>query len=148
MTVQARLNTDTTKLLKSGFALVKENETLKQDAGRSGNLAPYTLLSYDATNAKWVPFTDETATDGTEFPTGVYVGTDALTEAAIKAGDIVGIPVLVGAACTIDSAKLVIENSKTLATKIATLNISVEQCIRWAGIFVESTIDIDGYENV
>ena len=60
------------------------------------------------------------------------------------------VPILVGAACTVDQGQLVIENSKTLATEITVptnFKITVEEALRYTGIFVEYTIDIDGYEN-
>lgn len=121
---------------------VKDSEVVVQDAGRSGAMAINTLMVFDPATSKWNSFTDETATDGTQFPRGILM--KALTEAEIKAGDVADVPILVGEA-VVDSAQLVIENSKTLDTVInvpANLNTAVEEFLRQLNIYMESTIDI------
>jgi hypothetical protein len=148
MTIQSRLDNTNVTFILSGAPVMKEAETLKQDAGRSGALAKYTLMAYDSANAKWVPFTDETATDGTQIPKGISLA--SATEAEIKAGDIANFPVLVGRSITIDKDQLVIENSKTLATVVdvpANLKATVEELLRWTGIFCEKSVNIDELEN-
>jgi len=145
MAVQNRVDSSTYKFVKSGNAAAKTNETIKQDAGRAADLLANTVVSLDPVNNKWVPFTNEAAVDGTEKPTGIVL--DTVPQASIVAGDVTGISILVGSACYVDQNMLVIENSKTLATVIGTLNITVEQCLRWAGIFMEPTIDISAFEN-
>jgi hypothetical protein len=145
MAVQGRLNLATYTFILSGQAYALTNETLKQDAGRAADLLANTVVSLDPVTNKWVPFTDEAAVDGTEKPTGVIL--DTVAQADIVAGDVTGISVLVGAGCAVDKSMLVIENAKTLLTVIGTLNITVEQCLRWAGIYMEPTIDITSFEN-
>jgi hypothetical protein len=98
-------------------------------------------MAYNPTTAKWEPFTDETATDGTQYPRGILQRT--LTEAQIKAGDVSDVPIAVGEGI-FDSAQLVIENSKTLATIInvpANFNTSVEDFLRLLNLYAESVID-------
>lgn len=147
MSVQSSANVTNHPFILNENSKVKEAETLVQDAGRSGDLARHTVMSYDPATAKWHPFTDETATDGTQFPRGIVMA--AVEEAAIKAGDVANIPILIGDA-VVDSNQLVIENSKTLATVInapAGINISVEEALRLMGIFVADTISIEEFEN-
>ena len=149
MTVQASGSNLNFPFVLSGDSLIKDTETLLQDAGRSAVLAFGTLMAKVAASGKWVPLTDETATDGTATARGIYLG-DEVAAADLVAGDVVGAPILVGSACTIDSQQLTIENSKTLATVVgaATVNArTVEDDLASFGIFVESTIDIDELEN-
>jgi hypothetical protein len=115
-----------------GNMLSKDNETFLQDAGRSGNLVAGTVCSKNSAG-KWVPFTDETATDGTEIPCGIIVHT--LTEAELQAGDVTGVVVWVRIE-EFDTANLTIENSKTLATIITSTGLSVENELQRQGIFV------------
>lgn len=146
MAVQTRLDVSNVPFIRNGTALVKYG-TIVQDAGRSGDLVANTVLSYDPATAKWHPFTDETATDGTQFPKGINVHT--ITEAAIAAGDVADVAIWVKGEI-VDSGQLVIENSLTLATVInapAGINITVEECLRYTNIYVEDTVDVDGYEN-
>lgn len=149
MAVQSSTNNITVPFIRDGVAYVKDNETLLQDAGRSGNMVAYTLMAYNPTSAKWVPFSNEAATDGTQWPRGILMKT--YTEAAIKAGDIADVPIIVGGkGLVIDEGQLVIENSKTLATIInspAGTNKNVENVLSEIGIFAQVTVDIDAYQN-
>jgi hypothetical protein len=70
-----------------------------------------------AATGKWVPFTDETATDGSAVPQGIYMGDD-IPAADIVAGDVEDVPILVHG-MKFNEDKLVIENSKTLDTIVA-----------------------------
>jgi hypothetical protein len=150
MSVQASNDNITVPFIRSGVSYTKNDATLLTDGGRSTDLAKYTLLAQVAASKKWVPFTDETATDGTAVAKGVYLG-DAVAAADIAAGDVTGFgPILVGGACTIDNDQLVIENSKTLDTVVGAASVEahrVEDDLNEIGIFVEATVDIDGYEN-
>ena len=149
MAVQNSSNLASQAFILSGQSLIKDNETLLQDAGRATPLAFGTLMAKVAASGKWVPFTDETATTGAATARGVYVG-DAVAAADLVAGDVVGAPILVGGSCTIDGQQLVIENSKTLGTVVGATTVNartVRDDLERFGIFVEETIDIDGYEN-
>jgi len=149
MSVEVRNDVSNVPFIRMGMpaAVQREAETVAQDAGRTSDMVAKTLMSYDPAAGKWVPFTDETGTDGTQFPRGVLLKT--LAEADIVAGDIDNVPILVGA-CILDRDQLVIENSKTLATVInspAGVNITVEDHLRTLGLYMESTVDVDGLEN-
>jgi hypothetical protein len=124
------------------------NAVLLQDAGRGTTaLERNTLMAQIAASGKWVPFSDETATDGSQFPRGIIEAT--VTGAELVAGDVEDIPILVGD-ITVDQNQLVIENSKTLATVInvpANINTRVDSFLRSVGIYLQDTIDADGFEN-
>ena len=148
MPVQNRADYSNIPFVRTGTPFYKEAETVLTDAGRSGDMVANTVMAYDSALAKWVPFTDETAVDGTQIPRGFLKA--ALSEAEIKAGDVLNVSILVGGCCTVDRGQVVVENSKTLATVVdvpTNLKASVEDLLRWTGIFVESTIDVDAYEN-
>ena len=149
MAVQSSQNNTTVPFIRDGVAYEKDNEVLVQDGGRSGNMVPYTLMAQNPSTLKWEPFSDETATDGTQWPRGILMR--EYTEAAIQAADIPDVPILVGGkGLVIDSGQLVIESSKTLATVInvpANTNKTVETVLREIGIFVQVTIDVDAYQN-
>lgn len=149
MTVQARQNIDNRPFLLSGCPLVDQNATLLQDAGRTTVLAYGTVMVKVAASQKWEPFTDETATDGTAIPLGIFVGHE-VAAADLVAGDVLQQAIWVGGNITLDGEQLVIENSKTLATVITvgtTLLVSVRDFLKWAGIHVEETIAISEPEN-
>jgi hypothetical protein len=149
MTQQARLDLDNTPFIFGGLAVSKQSETLLQDAGRSTDLAPLTLLAKVAASGKLVPFTNETATDGSAHPYGVYLG-PAIPSADIVAGDVENLEVLVGSAVEVDLNKLVIENSKLLTTVITvgTTDLrTVEDHLATRGIFMQDTVDISEVEN-
>jgi len=140
--VQVKTDLENKPFILALMGLVKSAQTVAQDLARVADLVFGTLMAYNPTTGKWVPFTDETAVDGTQIPKGIIMRT--ISAADLVAGDVVNMPILVGNAI-IDDAQLVIENSKTLATVVnspAGLSQSVEDLLRWAGIFMESTIDI------
>lgn len=149
MSVQTRRDNTTVPFIRNGISVVRESSILLQDAGRSGAIVKFTLMAQISATKKWATFTDETATNGTALVKGIYLGDD-ITEAAIKAGDVVDLPILVGGgACEIDAAQITIENSKTLDTVVggaAVDNHRVEDDLNRIGIFVETTVDIDVLE--
>jgi hypothetical protein len=149
MAVQGGTNIANLPFILSGDSLMKESETVLQDAGRgTADMVIYTLMAYNPTSKKWVPFTDETAVDGTQIPKGILMRT--LDAADIVAGDVLNVPIVVGGSITIDKNQLVIENSKTLDTIVnvpTNLNQSVSDLLQWAGIYPEDTVNIDEYEN-
>lgn len=145
MGVQTRTDYTNQPFILSGDALAKETETFLQDAGRTTTLARYTLVSKISASGKWVPFTDETASNGSEFPAGIIMADIASAE--LVAGDVVNVPVIVGSDITIDRSQLVIENSKTLATVITSSGLTVEDELQRRGIYVESTRAVDDFEN-
>jgi hypothetical protein len=149
MAVQTSLEVTNVAFILHGQPLRKDNETVSQDAGRgSADMVAYTIMSYNPTSQEWVPFTDETASDGTQYPRGILMQT--LDAADIVAGDVVDVPILVGGTVICDVEQITIENSKTLDTIInvpAGFNTSVRDFLQMNGIFFEDTVDIDEFEN-
>ena len=152
MTVQASATNANFTLVLSGEALSR-SVTLLTDAGRTTALVYGTLMAKVAATQKWVPFTSEVAIDGSAIPQGIFVGND-VTAAALVAGDVVDVPVLVGGLFTYDNQQLVIENSKLLTTVVPASNSAavyltqtVADYLECKGIFSELTVDIDGLEN-
>jgi len=121
-------------------ALYKDAETVAQDAGRTADMVFGTVMAYDPTNEKWVPWTDETATDGTQFPAGILL--DTLATADIVAGDVSNVSILVGNQI-VPAGQVVFENSLTADTIVnvpANLNKAAWQLLSAIGIFLEDTI--------
>jgi hypothetical protein len=146
MAVEARTNVTNYQFILSGSALAKETETIVQDAGRTVDLAKYTLMAQVPTTGKWTPWIDETATDGTEFPMGIILADVATAE--LVAGDVLNVPILTGGGITVDKDQLVFDAAgKTLATVIGTLNLTVEQWLQTKGITPEATMSVDEFEN-
>ena len=149
MALQTRLDVDLTSLVRRGQSAVEQKAILFTDAGRSVPLVFGTLLAKIAATEKYVPFTDETAVDGSALGSGIYIGPD-IPAADIVAGDVLDIPVLVGNGVYVDENKITIENSKLMTTVIgaATVNArTVKDQLRWGGIFTVDTVDISGFEN-
>ena len=146
MSVQNRADFDNVPFILSDNSLTRV-DTVAQDQARSGDMVYGTLMSYNPGTQLWVPFTDETATDGTQIPKGFLLAN--LTEAEIQASDVVNVPILVGNAI-VAKELVVVENLKSLETIVnvpANLYQSVEDILRMFGLFVESTVDIDEHEN-
>lgn len=147
MSVQSTLNNKNLAFILSGIGLSRVDAVLLQDAGRTVNLVFGTVMAKVAASQKWVPFTDETATNGTARPQGIFIGVD-IAFAALVAGDVPDSSILIGDA-VIDINQLIIENSKTLDTIIgATLEQrTVRDELAFRGIFAEDTVNISNFEN-
>ncbi len=148
MAVQVNTNNLTTNLIRGGFAAVKQDQVIIQDAGRGTTALVYgTLMAKISASQKWTPFIDETATDGTAIPQGIYVGGD-ITGAALVAGDIANAQILSGLSVFLDKNLLTIENSKLLTTVITvgTTDIrNVEDHLLESGMSFEDTIEISEF---
>jgi hypothetical protein len=148
MAVQASSDLTNKPFVLHGDPGTESGYPLKQDAGRSGALAQYTALSFDSANLKWVPFTDETATDGTQIPTGISFS--SATEAEIKAGDVSNFYVYHMGPFRFDQAQLTIENSKTLDTVVTVptnQKLTVRQLLMRVGMVAVAVDAIDAVEN-
>lgn len=143
MSVQVRTDITNQAFILEDPALTVSDQTFLQDAARTEPLEPNTVLAKNS-DGKWVPLTDETATDGTERPVGI--STKQIAAADLVAGDVTGQVVYVQIPLC-DKNQMVLENSLTLATYIDTLKITIEEALRQTNIFVEDTVDIDGFEN-
>lgn len=145
--VQVQTDNEVKDLIRFGHAAIKQGQTLKQDAGRSGDLVWGTLMAKVSATQKWIPFTNEASTDGTAIPQGVYLGDD-IAEADIIAGDVEDLQILVGAWVILDQNLITIENTKTLATVITvgtTDKRTVEDHLGESGIFMQDTIEISSF---
>ena len=149
MAVQESTTNQNFAFVLSGEALSR-SVTLLQDAGRGAAALVYgTLMAKVSATGKWVPFTDETAVDGTATARGIFVGDD-VTGAALVAGDVTDVPIYVGGCFTFDAQQLVIENSKLLTTVVGgatTENRTVQDDLESFGMYTELTVDIDELEN-
>lgn len=146
MAVQATTNLTNLPFVRSGYTVMRDNETLLQDGARATPLLPFTVMTQVLATRKWVPLTDIADTDGLAIARGIYVG-DTVTAAALVAGDVVGVPIIVGGPAMIDTQQLVFENSLTLNSIVADQDERVEDSLAHIGIFAEATIDIDEFEN-
>ncbi len=143
MAMENRVDLTTQPFIRGGNPRTK-TVTFKQDAGRSGAVAAYTLLSKENVGSLYVPFTDETASDGTELPTAISIF--EISEAAVKAGNVTDYEVYY-LDTRFDAAQLTIENSKLLTTVITSQGMTVQDYLEKQGILPLSVSDIDGYEN-
>ena len=158
MAVQGRSDLTSVPFFLSGNTIVRDNETILTNGARSTPLKQYTLMAQVASSRKWVPLTSLTALDGSNTARGIYVGDD-IPAATIVAGDVANCPIVVaGSAATFDSSQLVIENSLALtsvASETATGTDAngpvhtrlVQDDLAHIGLFAESTVDIDYFEN-
>jgi len=146
--VQQRIDIDTRPFVLEGHPKNLFNAIFEQDGGRSGDLVPFTLLSKIAANGKFTSYTDETATDGTAEPAGIYLG-PTIAEADIQGADIELVAILTDNA-TFDDTRLIIENSKLLTTIIATGTVNARTVgdeLRKRQLIPVSTLNRSGVEN-
>lgn len=154
MTSPVQVQTDNSTrpfILESLFLVNRDDQIILQDGGRSTPLLQKTLMAKIVAGGKWVPFTDETATDGTAIPRGIYMGPDILA-ADIVAGDVPDVLIYTGG-FIMDEDQLIIENSKLLTTIInpsdATNKIfiqTVRDALESLRIYGKQTIAISEFE--
>lgn len=145
MSVQVRTDIDTRSPFLSG-SFKEKGGTIFQDAGRTIPLVRMTVLGRIAATQKLVPL-DTTATNGSQYPAGIYNGYDILA-ATIVAGDAPLAGSLVyGGDGKVDPAALVFENAETLDTVVTGETKTVRDFFNDAGIFFQEVEDSDGYEN-
>jgi hypothetical protein len=129
-----------------GGRCVTRREQVAQDGGRSGNMVIGTVMAYDSANTNWVPFSDATATDGTQIPCGILYET--LTEAAIQAGNIDNVTIIVNDAI-LNEDLLTWESSTTkddVVTVPTNFKQSAEQCLADKGLILVDTLEATSYE--
>jgi hypothetical protein len=139
-----RTDQDVTPKLRFGESLIRDNETLLTDGGRSGDLVKYTVMSRNPTSRKLVPLTNIAATDGTEIPAGLSA--QSATEAEIQAGDVTGFQLYIKTG-RIDEASIVLENSLNLNSVIASRDQTIRDLLHLIDIYPEPGIDMDRPEN-
>lgn len=148
MAVQSRSDLTNKPFIRHGQARMRNAQTLLTNAGRSGDLAQYTLMAQISASRKWVPFTNAAATDGSQLPRGIAFST--ATEAAIKAGDVTPFSIYSGGEFSFDENQLVIENSLTLNTVITVptnISTTVREFLREQGMYPVDVQAGDAAEN-
>lgn len=153
MAVQSSANRNIVPFI-TGAVLSREAETIARIIGRAVPLAPYTLMGKIAATGLWKPCDDAADSDGSAIPQGIYMG-DAIPAAALAAANVVNCQIVVGGAGAVfDAAQLVIEEGMSppmdLDTIISVDSIdlrTVRERLYGIGLFAESNVAIDGYEN-
>jgi hypothetical protein len=116
-------------------------------AGTGGiELAEYTVVAKNPADEKWYPLTDVTATDGTEFPRGVYIG-PGISAADLGAADVTDQRVMVNGDITMNEDLLVLQNGIALSDEITNQNITVRSALTSIGLNPEKTEFVPGVEN-
>lgn len=148
--VQSRTNNSNVPFIRGGNGYSEDDLTILQNVGRTVDLVFGTVMAKVAASQIWVPFTDETATDGSAIPQGIYIGED-IAAADLVAGNVTDAVILIGGRCVVDADEITIENSKTLGTVITvgTTDLrTVKDHLEDVGIFLtEDPVDIDEHEN-
>lgn len=148
MAVQVALNNSNLPFVLSGESKTKTG-IIAQNDSRATVLKKYTVMAQLASGGKWTPFVSLVATTGASVPRGIYMGED-IAAATLLAGDVTDVDILVGDA-VVDTDQVVFDDGTLSAASIVntgtiearTAQAALESC----GIYLESTIDISGYEN-
>jgi len=106
-----------------------------------------TVVVMDPATEKWAALTDVTATDGTEFPRGIFIGED-ITAAALLAADVDDQLIITGDDCTVDEDLLVFQNSVALSDEITNQNLTVRSALKMIGIDTQKTNYVSQIENL
>lgn len=148
--VQVTTQNNTLDLYMGGEAISKDQETILTDAGRTVPLVFGTIMAKIAATGKWVPLINIALTTGAGVARGIFVGAD-ITAAALVAGDVVDVPIVVGGdALVVDENLITLENSLTLATVVETATVSartIEDDLISVGIFAGESISITGQQS-
>ncbi len=146
MTVQNRADNSNAPLILSGDTYVM-SQTIHQDAARAVPLLYGTIMAQIPLTSQWTPWINEGAVDGTGIPQGIYLGADIPAE-DIADGDVEGKPILLGGCCTVDEARIVLDQDiLDIDDNIAAITLTGRAFLRTVGIFVEDTVDISESEN-
>jgi len=136
--------------------IIREQETILQEATRSVVLKQFTAMCRATVTGKWTPITSAsiTATDGKAMSFGIYIGDD-IPSATLVAGDTTG-PILVADALY-DNSQLVwgtgptgVLGAQTLTTLVggaAIASFSLQDLSEMRGLIPVSTQVIDAFEN-
>ena len=161
MAVQASAINSAPPFIMGGTGIISDAETILTEGTRTVNLLQYTLMSFIASGGsvgKWTPWiiTYLGATDGTQFPSGIFMG-DTILAATLAAGDVLLQPILVMGPCEVDFNQLVfglgptgIAAANTLAslpTVPTNANLQGWQYLIQRGIYVKRVYNVDIHEN-
>jgi hypothetical protein len=146
MAVQNRADNTNAPLILSGETFVM-SQTIHQDAARAVPLLYGTVMGQIAATGMWEPWVNTAAVDGTQLPTGIYLGAD-IPAADLVDGDIEGKPILLGGCCTVDEARIVLDQDiLDIDDAVPAITLTGRALLRSVGIFVEDTVDISEFEN-
>jgi hypothetical protein len=120
--------------------------TTASDLG-TGGLVRGSVMTYDPATGIWIPFTDVTATDGTEMPRGVFMGED-IDPHVLAAGNVTNQVMCIGGPVEFGSNAIVFHNGVALTDEITNQNITVEGALASIGIFIEAVEFISQLENL
>ena len=142
-----------------GVPLVKDQETILTDGSRTVPLAQYTIMAQIASTKKWVPWINSNLGDNTgmQYPFGILMADGGYTAAQYSAGDITGVPILVGGGVKVDANQLVFDKGSTgvgtpntldsVPTIPTGLALRAEQLMGMHDIYVQQTVTEDIPEN-
>jgi hypothetical protein len=119
--------------------------TTASDLG-TGGLVRGSVCTYNPATGIWIPYTDVTATDGTEMPRGVFVGED-IDPHVLAAGNVANQVMAIGGPVEYGDNVIVFHNGVALTDEITNQNITVEGALASIGIFIESVDFVSQLEN-
>jgi len=145
--VQRRLDHAPAGFIVKGAGVYTTAAVIAQDGSRSEPLLSKTLMARKSADAKFTPFINEAAADGTAIPVMIYMGPD-IAAADLVAGDIANVVGLLSDAW-FDEEQLVIENSKSLNQVIVIDNDhrTIRERLRSMGLVPVLTQSISNPEN-
>jgi hypothetical protein len=150
MAVQSRRDITNIPFIKSGTSYVR-NGDIAQNAQRTEDLLPNTVMAQIAATRLWVPLTQLDQVDGSSVPRGIYLG-DTIDAADIAAGNVEDVAILIGGCCTVDQQDIVWDQD--ILTQYSVVNpgtiearTAMKALAETTGIFIEDTEDISHFEN-
>lgn len=152
MAVQATGNYENTPFILNGDSYVKKG-TIVQNGARATVLKQYTVLAKVASSKKYTPYVSGTTTTGASVPLAIYLGPD-ITAAALVAGDVTDLDILVGGGCIVDEDKVVFDGGTLSADTVVNsaaanpyIVMTARDCLGMFGIYLNDSEDISEYEN-
>jgi len=147
MAIQAREDNTYRSLIVKGEAKVDDSATMVKNTSATKDIVDNTVVYKDPATGLWSPYISVVATNGSEFPRGIYKG-DTITIAAIKAANVTGLNIIVGGQVEVDSSMLIFEvGTITLASEITNQNLTVKDALVELGIFPKAVNFISALEN-
>jgi hypothetical protein len=149
MAVQARRDQSTEPLILSDSSDV-ENGDIVQDAQRAADLLFGTVMAQVAATELWTPWVAVNGVDGSAYPRGIYLG-DTIPAADLVAGNVRGVPILVGNARVNENAVVFDQDTLNAASVIGAATIHAvtgrKAILQTANIRLQDTVAISDHEN-
>lgn len=140
MSVETTTNIEQRSFLLEGTHKTKTDATLTTDAGRTTDVAPWTLFGFNPATGKYVPWASDLAT-GAQTNLAIYQG-DAIASADIVAGDVTDLAVVIGGERSFAEDLLVFDNgTDTLDTAVGTgtAQTTARKMLADLGLFAKKT---------